>query len=608
MTTLRQSLQLSPMLWRGASTPPASLPDQVQSTYDYTPPALIGHLAGAAVVAWLYAGLVPTGLLLGWLAAFAAMWCARVWLVRRFRRARIDTLAEWQRWQLGWNVGALSAAALWGLSVWLFYERGGAIEQTGLILIVYTFCVAAVPVLATQPRIFLAYAALCFVPMVGRIVSFGDADNLQLAGILLLIFGITTLLTRNYRQALQRIIELKLEADRLLGEVRAEQQAAEAARLEAEAANRAKTQFLAAASHDLRQPLHAMGLFAEALRQRSHGAEVARLVDSINQSVDALDSLFSELLDISRIDGGAVRVERRAVDLGPLFQRLRLSFEPPAFEKGLTLRLRGSHHRVRTDPLLLERILRNLVANAIRYTDDGTVLVAARRRAGHVQIGVWDTGRGIAAEDQDRVFDEFVQVAGTAPAPQERKGLGLGLSIVRRLARLLEAPLALRSQPGRGSVFTLQLPSARDVDALPLPASPNPQPAAPTLEGRRILVADDDHAVRGGLEVLLASWGAQVQCFGSVAEALDWASTDAAVAPDLLIVDYQLEPGRTGIELIDGLRRLLGQPVPAIVVTGSTLSGHEQEAQVHAFHLLFKPVLPHKLRAMIGFKLGMRSA
>ncbi len=603
--SLRSALQLAPMLWRGAPTPPASLPDQVQSTFDYTPPALIGHFAGAAVVAFLFAPFAPRQLLLGWLAAFLVMWCGRIALVVRFRRARIASTADWQRWQTGWNIGALLAAGLWGLSVWLFYGRGSAIQQTGLILIVYTFCVAAVPVLATQPRIFLAYAGLCFVPMVGRIVSLGDGYNLQLAGILLLIFGITTLLTRNYRQALQRIIDLKMKADGLVAQVRQETQAAQAARLEAEVANRAKTRFLAAASHDLRQPLHAMGLFAEALRQRSHDPAVADLVNSINESVDALDSLFSELLDITRIDGGGVEVRLQRLTLEALFQRLRLTFDPPAFEKGLSLRLRGGRHAVQTDPLLLERILRNLVANAIRYTDDGTVLVSARRRGDRVEVRVWDSGRGITPEDQARVFEEFYQVAGPAPPPEQRKGLGLGLAIVQRLARLIDAPLTLRSQPGRGSVFTLLLPAAHGAETEPAPRHAANMPA-PTLAGRRILVADDDAAVRGGLRALLTAWGAELLSFASVAEALDWAGSPDAVVPDLLIVDYQLEAGRTGIELIDGLRRRLGAAIPAIIVTGSTLSGHEREADEHDFHLLFKPVVPHKLRAMIGFKLGLR--
>ena len=196
---------------------------------------------------------------------------------------------------------------------------------------------------------------------------------------LLIIITLTTVLARNYRQALQRVIELKVRADDLLDQLRIEKQAAEQARHEAEVANRAKTQFFTAASHDLRQPLHAMGLFAEALRQRSHEPEVANLVVSINASVDALEGLFSELLDITRIDSGGVEVHPQGFEMADILRKIRLHYEPTAFEKGLALRLRGGQRVVHADPLLVERIVRNLVSNAIRYTNDGSVLVALPR-------------------------------------------------------------------------------------------------------------------------------------------------------------------------------------------------------------------------------------
>jgi signal transduction histidine kinase/CheY-like chemotaxis protein len=456
---------------------------------------------------------------------------------------------------------------------------------------------------------FLGYVALCFAPLIVRIGTVGDAYGYQLAGMLLIIVTLTTVLARNYRQALQRVIELKLRADDLLAQLRVEKKGAEEARREAEVANRAKTQFFAAASHDLRQPLHAMGLFAEALRQRTHDAEVAQLVNSINGSVDALEELFSELLDITRIDSGGIEVNPQAFEVGDILRKLKLHFEPTAFEKGLALRLRGGQRVVQADPLLVERILRNLVSNAIRYTDDGTVLVAARQRGDTVLLEVWDSGRGIRPEEQARVFEEFYQVpdAGVVAAHQ-RKGLGLGLAIVKRLADLMQAPLSLRSQPGRGSVFTLILPAG----SKPREAAKVPSGKAPltlTLEGRLVLIVEDEPAVRGGLEVLLQGWGADVLAFDSVAETTAWANTShtTQVCPDLLIVDYRLENGRNGVEAIHALRQRFGATLPAIVVTGSTMTAHDKEAQDGDFHLLVKPVVPNKLRAMIAFKLGVKT-
>ncbi|MBC7955864.1 MAG: hybrid sensor histidine kinase/response regulator, partial [Cytophagales bacterium] len=393
-------------------------------------------------------------------------------------------------------------------------------------------------------------------------------------------------------------------------QLRIEKLQAEEARRAAEAANRAKTQFFAAASHDLRQPLHAMGLFAEALRQRSHDEEVTQLVASINGSVDALEGLFSELLDITRIDTGGVDVTPEHFNVGEIFRKLRLHFEPVAFEKGLALRFRGQSHNIYADPVLVERILRNLVSNAIRYTNDGSVLVSCRRRDGRLLLQVWDTGVGIREREQDHIFEEFYQVPySEALSPQQRKGLGLGLAIVKRLAGLINAPLTLRSESGRGSVFSLQLPPGKVPRARGPSDVSGKAPLGLTLDNKFIVVVEDEPAVRGGLEVLLKGWGAQVVSFETVLASSGWAlaADPAAQRPDLLIVDYRLEQGRTGVEAIHALRARFGADVPAIMVTGSTMTGHEAEAQEHDFHLLVKPVVPNKLRAMIGFKLGVRA-
>ncbi|MGD9834694.1 MAG: ATP-binding protein [Piscinibacter sp.] len=589
----------------------SALGEEVLAVYAYAPATLAGLAAGFGMLLLLFWNSLPLAVLLPWAALFIGLWVVRIVLAQAFRRTlRRDGITDWQAWRLRWNILTIASAGAWGLSGWLFYTRGLGIQQTGLILVIYTFCIAAVPVMANQPRMFLAYVAICFGPLVWRIATGGEEHSLRLAGMLVIIITLTTLLARNYRQALQRVIELKLRADGLLEELRIEKQAAEAARYEAEVANRAKTQFFTAASHDLRQPLHAMGLFAEALRQRTHEPEVAHLVNSINASVDALEGLFSELLDITRIDAGGVEVRPQSFELEDILRKLRLHYEPTAFEKGLALTLRGGRRVVHADPLLVERILRNLVSNAIRYTNDGGVLVGARQRGDKVLVQVWDSGLGIREEEQAKVFEEFYQVPNTpAVAPHQRKGLGLGLAIVKRLADLMGAPITLRSRAGRGTVFSLELPVG---------TMPRPQPASLssramaglTLDGRLIVVVEDEPAVRSGLEVLLQGWGAQVASFDSVADSLAWAAAadPAVVRPDLCIVDYRLESGRNGVEAIAALRERFGARLPAIVVTGSTMSTLDKEAQEKDFHLLLKPVVPNKLRAMIAFKLGAKAS
>jgi len=596
----------APLAAAATEPEPSTLPEEVRSVYDYMPATLLGYLAGIGVICMLFWAQEPAAVT-AWLAVFAVLWLVRAWVWQRFRRADVRTPADWRRWRFYWNAGTLASGALWGSAAWLFYARGDSIQQIGLIVTVYTFCAAAVTVLATQPHVFLAYSALCFVPMAVRIASEGTVASYQLAGILFLIFALTSVLARNYRQALRRAIELKVHADELLAQLRIEKAAADAARYEAEVANRAKTQFFTAASHDLRQPLHAMGLFAEALRNKSHDEEVAQLVNSINGSVDALEGLFSELLDITRIDSGHIEVKPQPFEVGDIFRKLRLHFEPTAFEKGLALRLRGGKHVAQADPLLVERILRNLVSNAIRYTEDGSVLVSCRRRGDTLRLQVWDTGVGIPPHEQPRIFEEFYQVPGHgAPSPQQRKGLGLGLAIVKRLADLMRAPLTLRSEPGRGTVFTLEVPAGKAARATAAALSAK-APLQLTLDGRLIVVVEDEPAVRSGLEVLLRGWGATLMSFDSVAASSAWAKQAGAdqQRPDLLIVDYRLENGLNGVDALNALRSRFGA-VPAIVVTGSTMTGLEQEAQDKDFHLLIKPVVPNKLRAMIAFKLAQR--
>ena len=587
-----------------------SLPEEVRSAFDYMPAQLAGNLAGIAVILLVFGADTPAMVVLPWLMLFTTLWLARLGLLRRYRVATPHTAADWQRWRRGWNAGTLASGALWGLTAWVFYQRGEAAQQIALIITVYTFCIAVVPVLANQPRVFLLFAALCFVPMAVRVGLDGSRDSLRLAGILLLIFSLTTLLARNYRQALQRALELKLHADHLLVQLRIEKDAADAARREAEIANRAKTQFFSAASHDLRQPLHAMGLFAEALRLKNHDSEVTHLVNNINESVDVLEGLFSELLDITRIDSGGIEVQPQHAALSDLYRRLRLNFEAQAFEKGLALRFRGAHHLVYADPVLVERIARNFVANAIRYTRDGTVLIGCRRRGDRLLLQVWDTGIGIAESELARVFDEFYQLPLDRDAePQQRKGLGLGLAIVKRLAVLMGAPIGLRSQLGKGSVFSIELPVGKRLPQTFDQVSLSKGPLGLTLHGRLIVVVEDEPAVRAGLEVLLRGWGADIVAFDSVARCTAWAhGADVATAtPDLVIVDYRLEPGATGLDALAALRSRFGDALPAIVVTGSTMSGHELDAQQQNFHLLIKPVLPNKLRAMIAFKLAMKA-
>ena len=600
-----------------STAPPAALPvspdgrrfDHIRALFVQTPASLVGYLIGWSLMVAMYWPLAPRGPMLAWSGVLAALLLVRLAHYLRFRRNRDADEATLHDWRRSWKALVLLQASCWAVAVWLFWGLGTPYHRVALMLVIFSLGLASVQLLATQQRLYIVFICVLLGPAILRIATDTTQPwHWQLAGILVLQFIALLVMGRVQRSALDQVIRLKAHSEKLAAQLQAEMGISEDARRAAEAASRAKTQFFAAASHDLRQPLHAMGLFAEALRQRVHDPEVASLVNSINESVDALEGLFGELLDITRIDTGGVDVNPAPMAMRELFARLRLHFEPTAFEKGLALSFHGARHVAFADPVLLERILRNLVSNAIRYTDDGGVLVSCRPRGQKLLMQVWDSGIGISEASLPRIFDEFYQVQSQRPLEaHQRKGLGLGLAIVARLAGLLQAPITVRSRVGHGTVFSFEVPPGKAVRALEPAATPQRAPLGLTLQGRLILVVEDEAAVREGLVVLLKAWGASVADFDTVAALQAWLAGSPAVLPDLLLVDYRLPQGHTGLDALAVARaHWPGRTLPAIVITGSTIGGHETEAAEHDFHLLIKPVLPNKLRAMIAFKLGVR--
>ncbi len=579
-------------------------PDEVRSRFWGMAATLAVDLTGWAAVALLFQAEVPAAVLQPWLLTFAVLWLVRLTALLLTWQIWPATLGS-ARW-LSWWVGAmLVSAALWGAGAWLFYPHLDSAHLEVLLVIGYTLCIAAAPVLLNHPRAFVLFPVLYFGPVIAHIAITERGDSYVQAGILLFVFALTFMLVRGFRQSLLSKSELQRQSDRLLEQLRIEKASAEAARLAAEAANRAKSRFLAAASHDLRQPMHAMGLFAGALRHKKLDADTARIVASINDSVDALEEQFSQLLDQSRIESGAIEVRAQCFAVSELYRKLSLRFEPLAFEKGLALRFRGGAHLVHTDPLLLDRIVNNLVSNAVRYTRDGTVLVGCRRRGDRLLLQVWDTGEGIHEQDQTRVFNEPYQWPDMRleDAPH-RQRQGLGLSIVRGLSELIGAPVSLRSSRGRGSVFTLDLAAGNPVDASRAEPLAHAAPTT-TLGAHTIVVIEDDEAVRRGLEELLLGWGAHVHSFDSSASFMRWAvSSHTAVTPDLVVVDYWLESGVNGVDTLAAVREQFGSDIPAILVSATTLSPQEIHNRIERVHVLIKPVAPVKLRALITHTIG----
>ncbi|MGE5102800.1 MAG: ATP-binding protein, partial [Deltaproteobacteria bacterium] len=361
---------------------------------------------------------------------------------------------------------------------------------------------------------------------------------------------------------------------------------------EAERANAAKTRFLASASHDLRQPLHTIGLLVGILRDQTRNGESRDLAAKVEASVAVMQNLFSSLLDISKLDAGAIRPDIVDIPVSDLLQRIEANYAPQAAEKGLIFKVVPSRLVVRSDAILLERILGNLAANAVRYTREGKIIVGCRRHGERLQILVLDTGIGIANADLDVVFEEFVQLAN--PERDRTKGLGLGLSIVKRTADLLGHRLIVRSTPGRGSVFGIEIPRAANGGTATQPASA-PSPAAGNLHGAFVIVIDDDRASRAATEALLRHWGCHVVVAGSPDEAVRALDAHLRV-PDLIITDYRMQYQRTGIDAVVRIRRQAERAVPAIVVTGDVSTPVLETLRLEAVAVLHKPVDVDALR------------
>ena len=367
----------------------------------------------------------------------------------------------------------------------------------------------------------------------------------------------------------------------------------EAKKSEAEQSNRAKSNFLASASHDLRQPMHAIGLFSSTLKQRVTTPEQRELVQRIEDAVTALQSMFDGLLHISRLDSGLLEPNLEAFDLAAMLVRVGQEFQPQAAQKGMRLRIHVCQAWVNSDSMLLGRMLNNLVANAIRYTEQGGILLACRHRKGQWVVQIWDTGIGMATEHLTKIFDEYYQV-GNAER-NSAQGMGLGLAIVSGIARILDCKIEVFSRLGRGSVFNIILPQAQTP---PINRRSSAGRQFGQFNFERVLIIEDDQAARESLQGLLTSWGLDVRSAGSYVQASDCLDQDAVI-PALIICDYRL-PQTSGVETVAALRARLGVEVRAILISGDTAPESVEHMQGSGLPILYKPVRPAKLRALIS--------
>lgn len=564
--------------------------ESIRLQYESMPTAYIASGGLATVVAAIYQQSMPAPIWLAWLAAMYLHVLARWQLRRRFLQVRpaAEDMARWGRYAV---LGTLASGLLWGLGtvLGLFYSEG--VMEFLIVPLVLLFSVAAAMSAISYLPVYYAF----FLPstMPGILIFLWQSNQLHvLTGVAYLCFMLmVTRFAHVLHQSFMTSTRLRFENLELVEALRAEKAAADEANL-------AKSRFLAAASHDLRQPMHALSLFIESYPAANLPAHEAGLIANMRKSADAMGSLFDALLDMSRLDAGIVQPAPEHFDIGPFGTRLYREFLPLAQARGLAMRLRTCHCIVHADPLLLNRVVANLLANAVRYGARDGVLLALRPRGGRLAIEVWDTGIGIAEADRGAIFREFFQVGN---AERDRgKGLGLGLAIVDRLVRLMGLGLELKSRVGVGSMFRVTVPlgesdrvAARSPDCIAV------EPMVTARFALRVVVIDDEREVREATRALLTSWGCQVIAAASVEE-LVLSGPGPMPVPDLIVADLRLREGASGITAIQTLRARWGREVPAVIITGDTMPERLQLVRDSGLDVLHKPLRTARLRELLS--------
>lgn len=561
--------------------------EQARNLHDGVPWVLWGNFGGALcnfLVA--YSELENLHLFLWvWLLLFAA-YMGWVFGVRRcYALKSLGDPLRMQQW-FRWNViSSIVLGLLWGGMLVVVIFSGVPAFQFAMLASMSVLTVGGMFSLGAYYPSFRGFFLVLMVSIIGALMAQQTKLHTGLGGasILFLIFMIWT--GKRFNRSYMDSLRLRFENLDLVRELTLQKEAAENANL-------AKSRFLAAASHDLRQPMHALNLYHGAMENVELSSEAQLLLSYARQCAVAMDDMFTVLLDMSRLDAGDVTPTLKTFPVRQLLERIRVEFEPPAKEKGLNLRVVQSSLFIRTDPALAERIVRNLVSNAVRYTHQGKILVGCRRRGKVLRLAVFDTGAGIPLDKQQLVFEEYFQLSN--PERDRTKGLGLGLAIVRRVANLLEVPIALQSKLGRGSMFAVDF----ECDATHVPEEPladGPGPCGISLAGRLIVVIDDEVAIRAAIGMLLKQWGCVVVAAATGDDAVEQLAAYSTL-PDVIVCDYRLRGTENGLDAIEKVRMEFCAEVPALLVTGDTAPDRILEIREGGFPVLHKPLQPDELR------------
>jgi len=556
---------------------------QARLALDNVKSNVVATLVTITIILFMLMQQAPSAFLLLWYLLFLVLLAARYYQANLYKISALSIDNVHQTLRI-FAVLVFISGCMWGV-LGLVYVQIDKPVISVVLLMIYTGLVAnASATMASVLPLYLLFVSPILIPTAYQFYSFDDQQSYWITALIILYLTVSFINTIRIRAAMRQSILLSFENLDLIESLRVENSKTESALENAEQANLAKSRFFAAASHDLRQPLQSLSMFTTTLATNLETKSQKKIVSHIDNSVRSLEGLFNALLDISTLDAGTLKLRQRHFHLKPLVEDLSVGFHELTSGKPLTLKVDVEDHVVHTDPMLLNRIIQNLVENAVRYTRNGSVTITTKLVDGTVSLSVADTGIGIPEKKRNQIFEEFVQL--NNPGRDRNKGLGLGLSIVHRICNLLKLPLNVESEVGKGSIFTVDIELGdcslvvqQDVRNSVFPS---------ILDDMFVLVIDDEEDILIAMEGLLEVWGCTVMIASSGKEAVQQL-IEYESCPDAVITDYRLSGNETGGDALELIRKHCQAKVPAIIVTGDIAPDRLLEIEKLNLPVLHKP-------------------
>ena len=567
-----------------------TLRDQADALMGNSLLASAGPVIGALMLWGVFYYLTGDALVLWWAALTHTIQVVRFVMHWRYLRTP-PPLRDPLRSIRSFGVMLTATSVIWGLSPWLFYPDNDLPLSCFMLLMLLGMMATRLGWLSNyRPSLFwFVVPSLSLLSLALLWQRTPLNSGLALFTFIFMVINLRMGIKQN--KLLTDALHTRYDNEDLSQRLADQLRIAEAASLE-------KTRFFASASHDLRQPLHSLGLFGSAIVARLKGTADEPLAQNLMHCVDALETSFSAMLDVSKLDAGVVTAAPQVVAVADVFKKLDINFGRQAQAQRVALRFKPAGKWVNVDPILLQRMLGNLIHNALKFTENGGVVVVARTRGKNVSIEVWDTGCGITQPELPKIFDEFYQIGNRER--DRSMGLGMGLAIVRRLSDLMKIPVQVLSRPGKGTVFKLQVPAEVAHYKPVLNPRESSSSAMRAIAGQHVLVVDDEENVRISTAAAMSLYGLQVHTADGVRQACEIAQrleeqSDGVGKINALITDFRLRNEEDGIHLAATLRAVLGRDLPVLLVTGDTAPERVKQAQASGYHVLYKPVKAHEL-------------